>query len=84
MFPVTSEVLRTRIRNECLLPLELDNQRVYEMTADGSYVRRRPAEGQPPIDAQLLTWGIVAKAVANGTNGSVVPASVLGASLPAE
>jgi polyphosphate kinase len=88
LFPVTNEAVRTRIRNECLLPLELDNQRVYEMAADGTYRRRRPAEGEPPIDAQLRTWGIVSKAVASGSNGNGAPASsaapsvALGAAIP--
>jgi polyphosphate kinase len=83
LFPVTSEHVRTRIRNECLLPLQVDNQRVYEMNADGIYQRRRPAEGQPAIDAQLRTWGIVAKAAAGGTNGSAVLPAVLATPLPA-
>jgi polyphosphate kinase len=83
LFPVASEAVRTRIRNECLLPLELDNQRVYEMNADGAYQRRRPAEGQSPIDAQLRTWGIVAKAASGSTNGSTVAPALL-ASSPAE
>lgn len=76
LFPVSSEAVRTRIRNECLLPLELDNQRVYEMSADGVYQRRRPAEGQAPIDAQVRTWGIVSKAASGSANGSVMPAPV--------
>ncbi|HEX3776286.1 MAG TPA: polyphosphate kinase 1 [Polyangiaceae bacterium] len=78
LFPVASEAVRARIRNECLMPLELDNQRVYQMNADGTYQRRRPSEGQAPIDAQLRTWGIVAKAGASSANGSmsVMPAPV--------
>ena len=75
LFPVTSEAIRARIRNECLLPLELDNLRVYEMSPDGTYHRRVPGEQQAPIDAQLRTWGIVAKAASNGTT-SVLPPSV--------
>jgi polyphosphate kinase len=84
LFPVTNEAVRNRIRHECLLPLELDNQRVYEMSADGTYQRRRPAEGQAPIDAQLRTWGIVAKAAGNSANGSVLPPPVSTVSLSAE
>jgi len=84
LFPVSSEAVRTRIRNECLLPLELDNQRVYEMNADGVYQRRRPAEGQAAIDAQVRTWGIVAKAAAGSTNGSVVAPNAAVTSLSAE
>jgi len=75
LFPVTSEAIRARIRNECLLPLELDNLRVYEMSPDGTYHRRVPGEQQAPIDAQLRTWGIVAKAASNGST-SVLPPSV--------
>jgi polyphosphate kinase len=84
LFPVTSEAVRARIRNECLLPLELDNQRIYEMHADGVYTRRRPAEGQAPIDAQLRTWSVVAKAASCSTNGSAVLPSVLPAPPPAQ
>jgi polyphosphate kinase len=54
LVPVSSEEARERIRQECLLPLELDNSRVYEMQSDGSYRRRRPKEGEAPVDAQLL------------------------------
>jgi polyphosphate kinase len=84
LFPVASEAVRARIRNECLVPLELDNQRVYEMSADGTYQRRRPAEGQAPIDAQVRTWGIVAKATASSTNGSVSVLPAVSVSLSAE
>ncbi len=61
LVPVTSEALRTRIRNECVLPLEVDNQRVYEMQPDGTYRRRVPVDPAPAMDAQLRTWGIVQK-----------------------
>jgi len=71
LFPIANEAIRTRIRNECLLPLELDNQRVYEMHADGRYVRRQSEAGQALIDAQLRTWGIVAKSNNIATNGAV-------------
>ena len=75
LFPVKSEAIRARIRNECLVPLELDNQRVYEMAADGTYHRRAPGEQMPAIDAQMRTWGIVAKASASA-NASVLPPPV--------
>lgn len=68
LFPVTSESIRARIRNECLLPLGQDNWRVYEMDADGSYRRRAPGEGQPAVDAQLRTWGIVGRAATTSTS----------------
>jgi polyphosphate kinase len=73
LVPVTSEALRTRIRNECVLPLEVDNQRVYEMQPDGTYRRRVPVEPAPAMDAQLRTWGIVQKL----TNNSALPSPVV-------
>jgi len=73
LFPVTSEALRTRIRNECILPLEFDNQRVYEMQTDGGYRRRVPAEHEPAMDAQLRTWSIVQKLTSNVTSALPPP-----------
>jgi polyphosphate kinase len=75
LFPVTSEALRTRIRNECVLPLEVDDQRVYEMQADGGYRRRVPVDAVAPTDAQLRTWGIVHKLASNVT--STLPPDVM-------
>jgi polyphosphate kinase len=79
LFPVKSEVIRTRIRNECLVPLELDNLRAYEMSADGTYRRRVPGEHELPSDAQLRTWSIVSKAANNGS--SSLPAALESARL---
>ncbi|HKO48514.1 MAG TPA: polyphosphate kinase 1 [Polyangiaceae bacterium] len=73
LFPVTSEALRTRIRNECVLPLEVDNQRVYEMQPDGGYRRRAPARSEPPMDAQLHTWGIVQKLAGSHVSSQLPP-----------
>ncbi len=73
LFPVTSELIRTRIRNECLTPLALDNLRAYEMASDGTYLRRTPREQEPASDAQLRTWSIVAKL---NSNGSLLPVAV--------
>jgi len=73
LFPVTSEALRTRIRNECVLPLRVDNQRVYEMQSDGGYRRRSPNEHESPTDAQLRTWGIVQKLTSSGTSALPPP-----------
>jgi polyphosphate kinase len=75
LFPVTSEAIRTRIRNECVLSLEADNQRVYEMVADGGYRRRVPAPFELPMDAQLRTWAIVQKLASHVT--SALPPPVL-------
>jgi len=83
LFPVTSPAVCESIRNECFVPVELDNQRVYEMRSDASYVRRRPEEGQPPIDAQLRTWGIVTRGSAGSANGSVLPKVTPSAALSA-
>jgi polyphosphate kinase len=79
LFPVKSEAIRTRIRNECLVPLELDNLRAYEMSADGTYRRRVPGEHDLPSDAQLRTWSIVSKAANNGS--SLLPAALEAARL---
>jgi polyphosphate kinase len=73
LFPVKSEAIRARIRNECLTPLDLDNVRAYEMTADGAYQRRVPSADHVPSDAQLRTWNIVAKLGSNGS--SLLPAA---------
>jgi polyphosphate kinase len=70
LFPVSSESIRARIRRECIEPIELDNARVYEMQSDGSYVQRRPAEGEALRDAQLLAF--VAQAPVPVTNGAPV------------
>jgi polyphosphate kinase len=67
LFPVKSELIRTRIRNECLTPLALDNLRAYEMAPDGTYKRRVPRDQEALSDAQLRTWSIVAKLNSNGS-----------------
>jgi polyphosphate kinase len=52
--PISSEGIRERVRRECLLPIEIDNSRVYEMDSQGTYTRRRPPPGQYAKDAQLV------------------------------
>jgi polyphosphate kinase len=54
LVPICSEAARERIRQECILPLQLDNCRVYAMQSDGTYCRRRPADGQTAVDAQVV------------------------------
>jgi polyphosphate kinase len=54
LFPVSSETLREQIRRECIAPLDADNSRVYEMTSDGAYHRRKPADGAAAVNAQEL------------------------------
>ena len=73
LFPVVNEALRTRIRNECLFPLQLDNLRVYEMSADGAYTRRVPASQESALDAQLHSWGLVARIPSAGTSALPPP-----------
>ncbi len=70
MFPIESAAIRARIRQECLVPVELDNSRVYEMQPDGSYVRRAPKNGDKPLDAQLMAWKSTSKLGASAGNGS--------------
>jgi polyphosphate kinase len=72
LFPVTSEAIRARIRQECLVPLELDNTRIYEMRPDGSYAKRRPSEGAPAVDAQLHAWSSVSNHGVRSANGASV------------
>jgi polyphosphate kinase len=52
MFPVQSEALRQQIRQEVLEPILADNAHAYDMGADGEYIRRTPAEGEPARGAQ--------------------------------
>ena len=55
LFPVASEPIRRQIATECLAPIGADNCRVYEMSADGNYTRRKPELNALPVDAQLNT-----------------------------
>jgi polyphosphate kinase len=55
IFPILSEAIRRQIVTECLVPVGLDNSRVYEMHSDGSYERRQPSSGEGYVDAQLHT-----------------------------
>jgi polyphosphate kinase len=52
MFPVTATALREQIRQEVIEPALADNAFAYDMSSDGGYVRRVPAEGEPPRGAQ--------------------------------
>lgn len=55
MFPISNELIRRQIVAECVAPIGADNCRVYEMTSDGSYVRRIPDPNTAPVDAQMFT-----------------------------
>jgi polyphosphate kinase len=52
MFPVEAETLREQIRREVLEPIFSDNAHAYDMNAEGDYLRRTPAEGDPARGAQ--------------------------------
>jgi polyphosphate kinase len=52
MVPVLDEKAREKIRQEVLAPFRSDNSRARDLQSDGTYVRRRPAPGDAPRDAQ--------------------------------
>jgi polyphosphate kinase len=52
VFPVEDEGWRAYLREDVLGLYLRDNRRAHEMHPDGSYVRLRPAPGQPAVDAQ--------------------------------
>ncbi|HET6980978.1 MAG TPA: polyphosphate kinase 1, partial [Myxococcaceae bacterium] len=54
MFPVEDRALRARIHREIIDPSLTDNSRARDLLPDGTYVRRRPAPGEPVRDAQLM------------------------------
>ena len=53
MFPVEDRALRARIHREVIEPSLSDNTRARDLLPDGTYLRRRPAAGEPVRDAQL-------------------------------
>jgi polyphosphate kinase len=69
LVPITCERARARIRHECLASVAHDNCRVYEMRADGVYIRRRPQNGESPSDAQLLALSSPERAEASKRQG---------------
>jgi polyphosphate kinase len=50
--PVDDEGWRAYLRDDVLRLYLRDTVRARELLPDGSYVRRRPATGEPPVDAQ--------------------------------
>jgi len=52
MFPVEAPTLREQLRREVIEPALADTAFAYDMRADGTYVRRVPAEGVPARGAQ--------------------------------
>ena len=61
LFPIESKSLRERIRQEVIEPALGDNVHAYQMREDGSYTRRRPADGTTPRSAQLEVLEHVAR-----------------------
>lgn len=51
-FPILDPAVARRVRVEVLDNYLADNVDAWELQADGSYVRRTPAEGEPPHSAQ--------------------------------
>jgi polyphosphate kinase len=52
VFPVEDEGWRTYLRDDVLRLYLRDTVRSHELRADGTYVRRSPPPGVPPVDAQ--------------------------------
>ena len=47
MAPILDEKAKEKIRQEILEPIRADNSRARDLQSDGTYVRRRPASGEP-------------------------------------
>lgn len=54
LMPVLDPEIRRFIRNRVLELQMRDNMQSWKMAPDGSYVRTKPAEGEPAINAQLM------------------------------
>jgi polyphosphate kinase len=54
MFPVGDPALRARIHREVIGPSLTDNSRARDLSADGTYLRRHPEQGEAVRDAQLV------------------------------
>jgi polyphosphate kinase len=52
LFPIEQPRLRELLREKVLEALLKDTANARELQPDGSYIRRRPAEGQKPLDMQ--------------------------------
>jgi polyphosphate kinase len=52
MVPILDERAKEKIRQEVFEPFRADNSRARDLDSDGLYVRRRPAPGDAPHDAQ--------------------------------
>ncbi|HEY6407529.1 MAG TPA: polyphosphate kinase 1, partial [Ktedonobacteraceae bacterium] len=52
LFPIEDPVLRQVIRERVLRPYLADTANAHELLSDGTYVRVKPAPGEPPFDSQ--------------------------------
>jgi polyphosphate kinase len=52
MTPILDEKAKEKIRQEVFEPMRSDNARARDLMPDGTYVRRHPAAGEAPRDAQ--------------------------------
>ena len=52
LFPVEAAALREQLRREVVEPALGDTARAYDMSADGTYTRRAPRDGEPARTAQ--------------------------------
>lgn len=64
--PIQSRPLRDAVINDILLTYLNDNVQSRDLVADGSWVRRGPATGQPPLDAQAA---LIARATSDPDPG---------------
>jgi polyphosphate kinase len=63
--PATDPAIRAELER-ILDVYESDNTSAWDMQPDGHYVRRRPASGQPPREAQQLFTQLAALAFSSG------------------
>ena len=58
VIPIDNPILCHNLRDDVLGILLRDNTQAWDLQPDGRYVRRSPAPGQPPFNAQqhLLEW----------------------------
>jgi polyphosphate kinase len=54
LFPLEDPAMIAHVRDDLLAVYLADNSRARLLLPDGSYVRARPLEGEPPIDSQAV------------------------------
>jgi len=52
LFPLADEKLVARVRDELLAGYLSDTAKARRMLSDGSYVRKKPANGKPAVNCQ--------------------------------